>query len=177
MFWSDSDDVEEAYNIFVEKHLKDVTKDSYKEIKEFVSDIDLLKKLCWKLYDNGYEVNVFPGNPYVFKIKLLDHNRLGINRLCELLDNANVPYEKLNHSDGKMVIIKNKKSNTNNKIIADCISNRFAYGHESGLLEICGGLTEEELKEDDVKGRLTPEEVAKRFIYCYRNKTDIYKEV
>lgn len=30
--------------------------------------------------------------------------------------------------------------------------------------------------ENDVKGRLTPEEVAKRFIYCYNNKTDIYKE-
>lgn len=177
MFWSDNEnEVEEAYNIFVEKHLKDVNRVSYKEIKEFVSDTDLLNKLCWKLYDNGYEVNVFPGNPYTFKVKLLDHNRLGIDILCELLDNAKVPYSKVNRSDGQMVIIKNKKSNTNNKIIADCISNKFSYGHEYGLLEICGGLTEEEIKEDDVKGRLTPEEVAKRFIYCYNNKTDVYKE-
>ena len=44
------------------------------------------------------------------------------------------------------------------------------------LPSVLRSLYEEEFKENDVKGRLTPEEVAKRFIYCYRNNTDTYEE-
>ena len=50
------------------------------------------------------------------------------------------------------------------------------YGNENDLLEIMGGLTEEELKYDSVLGNLTAEEVFKRFKYCYENNTSIYEE-
>ena len=40
-----------------------------------------------------------------------------------------------------------------------------------------GALTEEEMKNDDVLGFLTAEEVFKRFKYCYENNTNVYVEV
>ena len=45
------------------------------------------------------------------------------------------------------------------------------------MLEIMGALTKEEMELDSVLGWLMPEEVAKRFEYCYRNNTGTYREV
>lgn len=56
----------------------------------------------------------------------------------------------------------------------DAICKDGSYGSAEGLLEIMGGLTEEEHRKDFVLGFLTPEEVAKRFIYCYKNKTTVF---
>ena len=53
---------------------------------------------------------------------------------------------------------------------------RGSKGSKRGLLEIQGGLTKPELAEDDVVGFLSGKEVAKRFIWCYKHHTPIYKD-
>lgn len=60
--------------------------------------------------------------------------------------------------------------------LADAIEHGFSYGNQRDLLEIMGGLTEEEMKYDDVLGYLTAEEVFKRFKYCWEHQTSAYKE-
>ena len=66
--------------------------------------------------------------------------------------------------------------NLENGETIDAICNSASYGHKDGLLEIMGGLTEEEGDGESVLGYLTAEEVFKRFKYCYENNTTIYKE-
>lgn len=95
-----------------------------------------------------------------------------IFKLKELLEEGNIPFEFKNIYDGYQVIIKNK----NNFRIADAIQHNFSYGNEEDLLEIMGGLTEEEEEFNSVRGWLSSEEVFKRFKYCYENNTGIYKE-
>lgn len=60
--------------------------------------------------------------------------------------------------------------------LADAIENCFSYGNEQDLLEIMGGLTEEEEEYGGVLGWLTAEEVFKRFKYCWEHQTSVYKE-
>ena len=93
-----------------------------------------------------------------------------IDKLEQLLKEAGVPCEVKDCYRGRQVVVQ-----VNNDAI-DAICSEFSYGHDEGLLEIMGGLTEEEGKWDSVKGYLTPEEVAKRFIYCYRKGTTVYEE-
>ena len=95
-----------------------------------------------------------------------------IFKLKELLEKGNIPFEFKNFHDGYQIIIKNK----NNFRIVDVIENEYSHGNEEDLLEIMGGLTEEENELDGVLGYLTAEEVAARFIWCWNHHTDIYKE-
>ena len=90
-----------------------------------------------------------------------------INKLAELLDEAGVPYTRNPIWGGEQ-----------SRIGAHCdaVCHNFSHGNEDDLLEIMGALTKEEMELDSVLGWLTPEEVAKRFEYCYRNNTDIYCE-
>lgn len=90
-----------------------------------------------------------------------------INRLAQLLDEAKVPYTRNPIWGGEQIRIGT---------LCDAVCHNFSYGNEDDLLEIMGGLTEEEAESDSVLGCLTPEEVAKRFEYCYRNNTEIYRE-
>lgn len=92
-----------------------------------------------------------------------------VDKLAQLLDEANIPYTRNPIWTGEQIRVGE---------LCDAICHEFSYGNESDLLEIQGALTEEELKEKSnyILGCLTPEEVAKRFIYCYRNNTEIYKE-
>lgn len=95
-----------------------------------------------------------------------------IFKLKELLEKGNISFEFKNFHDGYQIIIKNK----NNFRIADAIENKYSYGVEEDLLEIMGGLTEEEEEFDSVLGGLSSEEVFKRFKYCYENNTRVYKD-
>lgn len=90
-----------------------------------------------------------------------------INKLAELLDEAGVPYTRNPIWGGEQIRIG---------ALCDAVCHNFSYGNEDDLLEIMGALTKEEMELDSVLGWLTPEEVAKRFEYCYRNNTDIYCE-
>lgn len=60
--------------------------------------------------------------------------------------------------------------------LADVIQYRGSYGNAQNLLEIMGGLTEEEMEYNSVLGYLTAEEVFKRFKYCWEHQTSVYKE-
>lgn len=93
--------------------------------------------------------------------------RICIEKLANLLDKANVPYERRPMWGGEQIRVGT---------LCDGVCHSFSYGNEDDLLEIAGALTKEEMEFDSVLGRLTPEEVAKRFEYCYRNNTDIYCE-
>ena len=90
-----------------------------------------------------------------------------INKLAELLDEAGVPYTRNPIWGGEQIRIG---------ALCDAVCHNFSYGNEDDLLEIMGALTKEEMEFDSVLGWLMPEEVAKRFEYCYRNNTDIYCE-
>ena len=90
-----------------------------------------------------------------------------IDKLAKLLDKARVPYERRPIWGGEQIRIG---------ILCDAVCHMFSHGNEDDLLEIAGALTKEEMKSDSILGELTPEEVAKRFKYCYRNNTDIYCE-
>ena len=60
--------------------------------------------------------------------------------------------------------------------LADAIEHCHSYGNQQDLLEIMGGLTDEEMEHDSVLGGLTAEEVFKRFKYCCEHQTSAYKE-
>ena len=72
---------------------------------------------------------------------------------------------------GYQILLYDKNGST---LLADCIEHEYSLGNDKDLLEIMGGLTEEEHEEDTVLGYLTAEEVFKRFKYCYENNTSIY---
>lgn len=88
-----------------------------------------------------------------------------IEKLAKLLDKAGIPYERRPICEGEQIRIGT---------LCDAVCHSFSYGNEDDLLEIRGALTKEEVGFDNVLGELTPEEVAERFEYCYRNNTDIY---
>lgn len=90
-----------------------------------------------------------------------------IDKLAKLLDEAKVSYTRNPIWDGEQIRVGS---------ICDAVCHNFSYGNEDDLLEIMGALTEDEMEFDSVLGCLTPEEVAERFEYCYRNNTDIYRE-
>lgn len=91
-----------------------------------------------------------------------------IDKLAKLLDEAGVPYTRKPIWDGEQIRIGS---------LCDAVCYNFSYGSEDDLLEIMGAVTKEEAEENsDIVGWLTPEEVAKRFIYCYKNNTRTYQE-
>ena len=90
-----------------------------------------------------------------------------VDKLAKLLDEAKILYERNSLWDGEQICVGE---------LCDAVCHEYSCGYDEDLLEIMGALTEEENQRDWVKGWLTPEEVAKRFIYCYRNNTDIYCE-
>lgn len=64
----------------------------------------------------------------------------------------------------------------NGKVLCDAVEHTLSYGNKEDLLEIMGGLTEEEQENDSVLGYLTAKEVFKRFKYCYEHSTSVYVE-
>ena len=116
-----------------------------------------------------------------------------IIKLREMLDKFNIPYtftdDKNNYKEieatNNLALIKAFEDfkkfyqiiiYKNGKRLCDVIYGYGTYGYEDGLLEIMGGLTEEEKEHDEVLGCLTADEVFKRFKYCYENNTSLYKE-
>lgn len=96
---------------------------------------------------------------------------LEINKLKNMLEVNNIPFEERASFDGTQLVLLDD----NGKKLADAIQHQFSYGNEDNLIEIQGGLTEEELDNDSVLGYLTAEEVFKRFLYCYEHSSSIYR--
>ena len=107
-------------------------------------------------------------------------NYTEIFKLKEMLEEAGIPFEFNEDYLGEMALFNNIVQHSyqikiNENI--DAIQCVGSYGGYQDLIEIMGALTEEEMKNDDVLGFLTAEEVFKRFKYCYENNTNIYVEV
>lgn len=119
-----------------------------------------------------------------------------IFRLKKMLEEANIPFEftdDLFHVKDKVsrgeldyirfnsfypaYQIKIYKNGIKEEKICDVIQHYGSYGNEQDLLEIMGGLTEEEQENDSVLGYLTAEEVFKRFKQCYENGCSTYKNL
>lgn len=118
-----------------------------------------------------------------------------IFRLKKMLEEANIPFEFTDDS----LHVKDKISrggldyirfnsfypayqikiykNGTKEDICDAVQNCISYGNKQDLLEIMGGLTEEEGWLDSVLGYLTAEEVFKRFKQCYENGCSTYKNL
>lgn len=111
-----------------------------------------------------------------------------ILKLKEMLEEAGIPFtftddfwrvkKKLEENPSLSLIYREKYPAYQIRLghLADAIENCFSYGNEQDLLEIMGGLTEEEEEYDGVLGWLTAEEVFKRFKYCWEHQTSVYKE-
>lgn len=91
-----------------------------------------------------------------------------IERLAELLTEANIPHERRECFGGEQIIVSIGTDTI------DAICSQYSYGGDKNLLEIMGGLTDEEYEWDSVRGYLTPEEVFERFNYCYTKGTITY---
>lgn len=80
-----------------------------------------------------------------------------IEKLFDLLDKANVPYEVNYIFDTKQMCYPDKAHR-----ICDAVCHQYSYGGSAGLLEIMGLTYGDDC--DDVEGWLTAEEVANRII-------------
>lgn len=111
-----------------------------------------------------------------------------ILKLKKMLEEANIPFtftddfwgvKKWVKSDEDIVQIYREQYPAYQirlGALADVVEHYGSYGEEKDLLEIMGGLTEEEMKYDSVLGYLTAEEVFKRVKYCWEHQTSVYKE-
>lgn len=104
-----------------------------------------------------------------------------IFKLKVMLDKENIPYEFYDDSQNNAYLNGNvyiqyqiivKEQNSDNELIS-VIEGTRTYGSNKDLLEIMGCLTEEEEKEDYVKGSLTAEEVLKKIKDRYFRKVQI----
>lgn len=107
-------------------------------------------------------------------------NKLEILKLKEMLEEANIPFTFNDNlfgiepdTTGYQIVIFGDEY----EALCDAIYHAGSYGYREGLLEIMGGLTDEELLNDTVLGHLTAEEVFKRFKYCYENGTSVYEVI
>lgn len=93
---------------------------------------------------------------YMYNVSL---NTIEIFRLANMLKHTNIPFkflEDICYNGYHLHYMVNEK------IICSVICTDISYGHEQGLLEICGLLTKEELQMDYVKGFLTAQDVFDR---------------
>lgn len=90
-----------------------------------------------------------------------------MNKLAYMLACRLIPYEFTKHLNGPHLEYPNHKD-------CECsvICNDVSYGHEDGLLEIMGLLTDEEEEFDDVKGWLTADDVFERISKDYFSQKD-----
>lgn len=89
-----------------------------------------------------------------------------MEKLIELLDEANVPYETNCLFGTTQIIYPNDKHR-----ICDAVCHPYSYGGDRGLLEIMGLVGDE--VGDDVEGYLTAEEVANRIIKHFNENKSV----
>ena len=89
-------------------------------------------------------------------------NKLGYMLACTL-----IPYEMTKLYNGYHIEYPN-----HDNCICSVVCHDFSYGHQDGLLEIMGLLTEEEAEFDSVKGWLDADEVFKRISRDYFHKEE-----
>lgn len=87
-----------------------------------------------------------------------DINFEEFDKLERLLVDAEIPYEKQRNFSGKQIAYPR----FGDDLVCSVILHRGSYGHEEGLLEIMGLLTDEEYERDSVAGCLTADDVFNR---------------
>ena len=100
-----------------------------------------------------------------------------IFRLKEMLEKENIPFEFEKDEEYKEYIIRIPKECNKEECLMIVYQGEYTYGGRNNLLEICGGTTLEERKEqgEEYLGYLTAENVLERIRYCYLNQTSKYK--
>lgn len=99
-----------------------------------------------------------------------------IFRLKEMLERENIPFEFEKDEEYKEYIIRIPKKYNKEEYLMTVYQGEHTYGGSKNLLEICGGMTLEERKEEggEYIGYLTAENVFERIKYCYINQTSKY---
>lgn len=104
-----------------------------------------------------------------------------IFRLKEMLEKENIPFEFEKDEEYKEYIIRipineSIRKQDNKEPLMFVYQGEHTYGGRNNLLEICGGTTLEERKEqgEEYLGYLTAENVFERIKYCYLNQTGKY---
>ena len=104
-----------------------------------------------------------------------------IFRLKEMLKKENIPFEFEEDEEYKKYIIRipineSIRKQDNKEPLMIVYQGKYTYGGRNNLLEICGGTTLEERKEqgEECLGYLTAENVLERIKYCYLNQTRKY---
>lgn len=104
-----------------------------------------------------------------------------IFRLKEMLERENIPFEFEKDEEYKEYIIRipineSIRKQDNKEPLMIVYQGEYTYGGRNNLLEICGGTTLEERKEqgEEYLGYLTAENVLERIRYCYLNQTRKY---
>lgn len=99
-----------------------------------------------------------------------------IFRLKEMLERENIPFEFEKDEEYKEYIIRIPKEYNKEECLMIVYQGEHTYGGRNNLLEICGGTTLEERKEqgEEYLGYLTAENVFERIKYCYLNQTSKY---
>ena len=99
-----------------------------------------------------------------------------IFRLKEMLEKENIPFEFEKDEEYKEYIIRIPKECNKEECLMIVYQGEYTYGGRNNLLEICGGTTLEERKEqgEEYLGYLTAENVFERIKYCYLNQTSKY---
>ena len=97
-----------------------------------------------------------------------------LDKLKALLEKKGVPYfTDKNHFFPNVIVL----SKTGRRRLCDAIISPECMD-DGSCLEIMGALTLEEMTEENqVLGGLKAEEVAKRFVYCYKHNTSVYVQV
>lgn len=96
--------------------------------------------------------------------------------LKEMLEKDNIPFEFEKDEEYKEYIIRIPKEYNEKECLMIVYQGEYTYGGRNNLLEICGGTTLEERKEqgEEYLGYLTAENVFERIKYCYLNQTGKY---
>ena len=99
-----------------------------------------------------------------------------IFRLKEMLEKDNIPFKFEKDEEYKEYIIRIPKEYNKEECLMIVYQGEHTYGGSNNLLEICGGTTLEEKKEqgEEYLGYLTAENVFERIKYCYLNQTSKY---
>ena len=88
-----------------------------------------------------------------------------IEKLHFLLSEVNIPHEFIERG-----ILKQICYPSSSNMVASVIFGEGTFGFHSGLLEICGLLTDKEAEIDEVAGYLSAEEIFERILNHYREE-------
>lgn len=170
----------EVLDDIIEKELKPElvieNKEIFKKAKEYLQLMEKIEEEFIVENDNN-EISITGDSCFGIRTTIYGRiekreNMKELMKLKAMLEEEGIPfkYQPCNANGNQILIYAGKKR------LCDAVTSDMSYGGSEGLIEIMGGLTKEEEREDMVLGYLWADEVFKRFKYCYENKTRTYKK-